>query len=83
MSEEKLNLILSKVSVNEGRFLRLEQVFDNVVKQNKRISTIESVISSHEDRIPLLEHKSIDLEARSHRNNLLFYGLKENRLEDC
>ena len=40
-SEEKLNLILSKVSVNEGRFLRLEQVFDNVVKQNKRISTIE------------------------------------------
>ena len=40
-SEEKLNLILSKVSVNEGRILRLEQVFDNVVKQNKRISTIE------------------------------------------
>ena len=82
-SEEKLNLILSKVSVNEGRFLRLEQVFDNVVKQNKRISTIESVISSHEDRIRLLEYKSIDLEARSRRNNLLFYGLKENRLEDC
>ena len=53
-SEEKLSLIFSKVSVNEGRFLRLEQVFDNVVKQNKRVSTIESVISSHEDRIRLL-----------------------------
>ena len=58
-------------------------MFDNVVKQNKRISSIEPVISSHEDRIRLLEYKSIDLEARSHRNNYLFYGLKENRLEDC
>ena len=30
-----------------------------------------------------IEYKSIDLEAKSRRNNLLLYGLKENRLEDC
>ena len=49
----------------------------------RRISTIESVVRSHEDRVRLLEYKSIDLEARSRRNNILFYGLRENRLENC
>ena len=82
-NEEKLNLILSKVSVNENRFKRLESIFDTVANHQRRISKIESVVKSYDDRIRLLEYKSIDLEARSRRNNILFYGLKENRNEDC
>ena len=38
---------------------------------------------SYEERIRLLEYKSIDLEARSRRNNVLFHGLKEFRRQDC
>ena len=81
-NDEKLNLILSKVSVNENRFKRLESIFDTVANHQRRISKIESVMKSYDDRIRLLEYKSIDLEARSRRNNILFYGLKENRNED-
>ena len=38
---------------------------------------------SYEDSIRLLEYKSIDLEARSRRNNIIFHGLKESRSKDC
>ena len=82
-TEEKLNLILSKVTLNEKRFKNLESICGSVIKHSKRLSKIETVIKSHEDRIRLIEYKSIDLEARSRRNNILFYGLSESRNEDC
>ena len=82
-TEEKLNLILSKVTLNEKRFKNLESICGSVVKHSKRLTKIETVIKSHEDRIRLIEYKSIDLEARSRRNNILFYGLSESRNEDC
>ena len=81
--KEKLNIILSKVSLNEGRFKRLEHIMDNIGKHKHKIANIESAVRSQEDRIWLLEYKSIDLEAKSRRNNLLFYGLSESRNEVC
>ena len=80
---EKINLILSKVSINEARLLKYEKYFDKLELQNKHVKEIGSVVVSHADRIRLLEYKSIDLEARSRRNNLLFYGHPESRNEDC
>ena len=71
--EKKLNIILSKVYLNNRRFSRLEQIFETVSKHERRRSTIEPVVCSHEDRVRLLEYKS-----RSDRNNILFYSLKEN-----
>ena len=39
---------------------------------------------AHDSRIKLLEYKSIDLEARSRRNNLIFRGHPENvENDDC
>ncbi|MEW8091080.1 MAG: hypothetical protein AB2784_15805 [Candidatus Thiodiazotropha endolucinida] len=52
-NDEKLNLILSKVSVNENRFKRLESIFDTVANHQRRISKIESVVKSYDDRIRL------------------------------
>ena len=82
-SEEKLNLILSKVSINENRFKRPETVFDSVSRQRNKLLKVETVVKSHEDRIRLLEYRSIDLEARSRRNKVIFYGLSEKREENC
>ena len=82
--DEKLNLIFSKVCVNEKRLKQYEQMLvDGAVKQKSRVDKVEKVVKSYEARIKLLEYKSIDLEARSHRNNLLFYRLAENRHENC
>ena len=82
--DEKLNLILSTVTLNENRFRHVEQMFDKVYTHGKKLSKMSSVLISYEDRMRLLEYKSIELEARSRRNNVLFYGLKEvRRLQDC
>ena len=40
-------------------------------------------LSIHDDRITLLEYKSLDMEARSRRNNLLFGGFPEEKGENC
>lgn len=82
-TDEKLTLILTKVSLGESRFARIEQKLDSVVQGQKRLKTFENVLKSYEDRIKLLEYKSIDIEARARRNNLLFYGFGEERNENC
>ena len=82
-TDEKLSLILSKVSMNENRFSRIECKLDSVVRSQKRLKAAENVLKSYDDRIKLLEYKSIDIEARGRRNNLLFYGFSEMRNEDC
>ena len=82
-TDQKLNLILSKISVNDNRFRRVEKMLENLGDHHNRLTKIESVVRSYEDRIRLLEYKSIDLEARSRRNNIIFHGLKESRSENC
>ena len=56
---------------------------DKIGKQKHQIANIESAVGSQEDRIRLLECKSIDLEDWSRRNNFLFYDLTESRNEVC
>ena len=47
-----------------------------------RLDRLEKKTDLSED-IKALRWKAIDSEARSRRNNLLFYGIKEERDEDC
>lgn len=77
--DEKLNLILSKMTVNEGKFELLERKLDSVITLRTRVDNMSTVIRSQENRLKLLEYKSIDLEARGRRCNLIFHGLMENR----
>ena len=56
-----------------------------VGSMNARVTTAENNISDinnqmwvNENRLELLEYKSIDAEARSRRNNLIFRGLSES-----
>lgn len=48
-----------------------------------RVTAVENVIRSQHDRLKLLGYRSIDLEARSRRKNLLFKGIPEKRRENC
>ena len=44
---------------------------------------IENQNSEQNRFLKVLAYKSIDIEARSRRKNLLFHGLNEHRSEDC
>lgn len=56
---------------------------DQCLHLHNRVNDLESHISEHSSRLTLLEYKSIDLEARSRRNNLIFGGLPEDKSENC
>ena len=81
--DEKLTLILNKVCLYENRFRDITSTLEGIVNTHKTVAKIETVVRSQADRIRLLEYRSIDLEARSRRNNLIFHGLAESRRENC
>ena len=56
---------------------------DECLVLNKNIRIIENTLSDHDRRLKLLEYKSIDLEASSRRNNLIFSGIPEQMDENC
>ena len=82
-SEQKLSLILSKVSVNESRVYTIQNKLDSILNIKSRVASIENVVKSQHDRLKLLEYRSLDLEARCRRKNLVFKGFPENRHENC
>ena len=69
-ADEKLSALFNKLS-------QVERKVDCVAPLTKRVVNVENVISSHEQRLQLLEYKSIDIESRSRRRNLIFRGMSE------
>ena len=83
-NDDKLSLILSKMTANETRMKSLNSKLDFALHSSgTRLNSVEKNIETQNHRIKVLEYKSIDLEARSRRKNLLFYGFGESRGESC
>ena len=82
-TDEKLSQIFNTLRCNQQKISHVEQKIDSINRLNGRIQRVETVVNSYNDRLKLLEYKSIDIEARSRRNNLLFRGIPESRNEDC
>ena len=82
-TDDKLSAIFSTLTCNQNRIKHIEQNVRKLAGFNGRLERVETVLHSYNDRLRLLEYKSIDLEARSRRNNLLFKGFPETRDENC
>ncbi|MCG8033763.1 MAG: hypothetical protein JAZ03_16535, partial [Candidatus Thiodiazotropha taylori] len=82
-TDEKLSKIFSALTCSQNKIMIVEQKIDAINRLNGRVQKVEKVINSYNDRLKLLEYKSIDIEARSRRNNLLFRGIQESTNEDC
>jgi len=77
---------------DELRFIRYEQVHcsrgmvhfhQNMGEMNEKIGEVVQVTNSQLTFMKTLAYRSIDLEARSWRNNLIFRGFVENVCENC
>lgn len=77
--EEILNLKVDQASSRE--LLTISNHYLKVLCG--RINGISSVTNQHSALLKTLSYKSIDIESRSRRNNLIFRGLKESRYEKC
>lgn len=82
-TDDKLSAIFSTLNCNQNRIKHIEHSVRALASLNGRMERVETVVHSYNDRLRLLEYKSIDLEARSRRNNLLFKGFPESRDENC
>ena len=72
-----------KLSVMFAQMKSIGQKVDDCLLLHNRVHTIENTLSGFDHRLKLLEYKSIDLEARSRRNNLIFSGISELKDENC
>lgn len=72
-----------KLSVMFSEMKTIGQKVNSCVEIHTKVQNIESSLSEQDRRIKLLEYKSIDLEARSRRNNLIFGGIPEDKDENC
>ena len=54
-----------------------------LLKAKRTVKQLSESTQVNSRRIDLLAYKSIDIEARQRRNNLLFWGIPEVRNEDC
>ena len=82
-AEDKLLHIINKLAVNEGGISSIQTKLDSILNLNSKDSRIETVLKSQHDRLKLLEYRSLDIEARSRRRNLLIKGIPEDRRENC
>lgn len=77
---------------DELKFIRNEQVHcsmgmdkfhKSLTQMDQKVGQIANVTNSQTELMRALAYKSIDLEARSRRNNLIFRGLVEDKNENC
>ena len=79
-TDEKLSALFTKFTCNDEK---MEAKMNECLQISSDIRNNKSIIDDHEARLLLLEYKSVDLKARSRRNNLLFNRLPEERNENC
>ena len=76
--------LLQSVKSKQCECLHDIQSISGTIKQTtRRINNMENQINRQVDMLKLLSYKSLDLEARERRNNLIFWGIFENFRIDC
>ena len=79
-SDSKLNAIFAKlvnIEKKQSCIGKLESLMTSTVN---KVGHIETTITSHDNALKMLTYKSVDIEARSRRKNLIFRGFFEHKM---
>ena len=79
-TDEKLLALFSKLSVVENKQSQLNAVMSPF---HEKLESLEKCVNVQNQKLKMLAYRSIDLEARSRRNNLVFRGLADCNYENC
>ena len=82
-NDQKLGVIFQKLTNIEDKKSSIKKLEKSLESTDKMVSSIKLTMDGHSNMIKLLTYKSLDLETRSRRKNLVFRGLCENSREDC
>ena len=83
---EKLNFIIGKLQSIESLTLELQRTRVRLDEAHDMIDQMSVAMTEYKDELTMAQHRIIDLEARSRRQNLIFAGIPENENEsdsDC
>ena len=81
--DDKLSVMYSQMNIHKNKISNVENKIDHCLQLHNKVTSLEHQMTAHESRLKLLEYKTIDMEARGRRNNLIFGGFDEFRHEDC
>ena len=81
--DDKLAILFEKLVDIEEKLPSVRELQSTVETVRQRTINAETSIKSDEQQVKILNYKSVDIEARSRRNNLIFRGLYEGYNEDC
>lgn len=85
--DEKLNLIYNEIQhVKDSQSTAqkgMTLLFDKQEKMGQSMKGVYSATNNNIDMLKLLSYKSIDLEARSRRSNLIFRNISYSRGDNC
>ena len=70
------HFLAEKLSALFHKLAQVEAKVDKVMPLAERVKRSENVIKTQQNRLKLLEYKSIDIESRSRRRNLIFRGIR-------
>ena len=79
-TDEKLLALFSKLSVMEGKQNCLHAVMSPT---QEKVEVVENCVNIHARKLKMFAYRSIDLEARSRRNNWIFSGVADIPSENC
>lgn len=77
--DDKLSVMYADVR----KVSEIEAKLDMCMNLNPRLEKTESLLTEHENRLKFLEYKSLELDTKSRRCNLIFEGFTERKAEDC
>lgn len=80
---EKLAVLYTDMHNQNDKVANIEHKLDSCLRLHSRVNTIEANMGDVDRRLLLLEYKSLDIEARGRRKNLIFMGFEEDRSENC
>lgn len=93
-NDEKLVCLFETLNKNYDKLSSIEETqrqctIDNnkvnvdIAKANERIDNVETCINTHTQKLKMLSYRSLDIESRSRRNNIVFWGITERLETDC
>ena len=82
-TDDKLDMIFNKLVQIESKQSSIEKLETMMKCSNETIPNLQTKSKTHDDTLNILNYRSVDLEARSRRKNLIFRGLFEFRNKNC
>ena len=77
------DMLCNMQSTQNKTSFEIKSINWNVASTREKADNVEKRVDIHERKLRMLSYKSFDLEARSRRNNLIFWGITERGNRQC